>query len=135
MAAPDGHDTSISPEGQPDGLPLVGAVVLLTATVTFALSPLLPVIGLQLEMSAGSLGMITAALAAGRLITDLPAGNEQIAVVDRMRIQRRAVRRARAATDVGQPATSRWRSREGVESSSPCSRATTTPASSATAWT
>lgn len=52
----------------------VGAAVLVLSTAAFFRVPLLPEIGRDLSMSATQLGVITSMYAAGRLLTDLPAG-------------------------------------------------------------
>ena len=52
----------------------VGVAVLLLSTTAFFRVPLLPEIGRDLSMSATQLGIITSVFAAGRLLTDLPAG-------------------------------------------------------------
>jgi predicted MFS family arabinose efflux permease len=55
-------------------LTLVGATVLLLSTTAFFRVPLLPEIGRDLTMSVRQLGLVTSMFAAGRLLTDLPAG-------------------------------------------------------------
>lgn len=52
----------------------VGAAVLVLSTAGFFRVPLLPEIGRDLSMSTAQLGIITSMYAAGRLLTDLPAG-------------------------------------------------------------
>jgi predicted MFS family arabinose efflux permease len=52
----------------------VGVAVLVLSTAAFFRVPLLPEIGRDLSMSATQLGIITSMFAAGRLLTDLPAG-------------------------------------------------------------
>lgn len=52
----------------------VGAAVLVLSTTAFFRVPLLPDIGRDLAMTAAELGVITSMFAAGRLLTDLPAG-------------------------------------------------------------
>jgi predicted MFS family arabinose efflux permease len=52
----------------------VGVAVLVLSTAAFFRVPLLPEIGRDLSMSATQLGIITSMYAAGRLLTDLPAG-------------------------------------------------------------
>src|SRR5919197_271811 len=53
---------------------LVGGVVFAVAVASFTRVPLLPDIGATLSLSAGDLGLLTAAFGLGRLLTDLPAG-------------------------------------------------------------
>ncbi len=53
---------------------LVGGVVFAVAVASFTRVPLLPDIGAALSLSAGDLGLLTAAFGLGRLLTDLPAG-------------------------------------------------------------
>jgi MFS family permease len=48
--------------------------VFAVAVASFARVPLLPDIGADLSLSAGDLGLLTAAFGLGRLLTDLPAG-------------------------------------------------------------
>lgn len=62
-------------------LALVGTAVLVLSTTAFFRVPLLPEIGRELTMSAGQLGLVTSMFAAGRLLTDLPAGR----VLERIR--------------------------------------------------
>lgn len=52
----------------------VGAAVLVLSTTAFFRVPLLPDIGRDLAMTTAQLGVITSMFAAGRLLTDLPAG-------------------------------------------------------------
>src|SRR3954451_21453489 len=53
---------------------LVGGVVFAGGVASFTRVPLLPSIGPSLSLSAGDLGLLTAAFGLGRLLTDLPAG-------------------------------------------------------------
>lgn len=55
-------------------LTAVGLAVLVLSTAAFFRVPLLPDIGRDLSMTATRLGIITSMFAAGRLLTDLPAG-------------------------------------------------------------
>jgi predicted MFS family arabinose efflux permease len=52
----------------------VGIAVLVLSTAAFFRVPLLPEIGRDLAMAATQLGIVTSMFAAGRLLTDLPAG-------------------------------------------------------------
>src|SRR4051795_3343786 len=53
---------------------LAATVVFAVAVASFTRVPLLPDIGADLSLSAGDLGLLTAAFGLGRLLTDLPAG-------------------------------------------------------------
>ena len=68
-------DQPRSPTASPSPLLAgVGVAVLVLSTTAFFRVPLLPEIGRELSMSATQLGIITSMFAAGRLLTDLPAG-------------------------------------------------------------
>lgn len=68
------EDTETTSGSRYRGLALVGTAVLVLSTTAFFRVPLLPEIGRDLTMSAGQLGLVTSMFAAGRLLTDLPAG-------------------------------------------------------------
>lgn len=53
---------------------VVGGLMLTVSVGAFFRVPLLPMMGAELSMSAGQLGMLTTAFAVGRLLTDIPAG-------------------------------------------------------------
>jgi MFS family permease len=53
---------------------VVGGLMLTVSVGAFFRVPLLPMMGDELSMSAGQLGMLTTAFAVGRLLTDIPAG-------------------------------------------------------------
>jgi MFS family permease len=53
---------------------VVAVLIFAVAVAAFARVPLLPDIGDDLSLSAGEIGLLTAAFGVGRLVTDLPAG-------------------------------------------------------------
>jgi predicted MFS family arabinose efflux permease len=71
---PPTPSTAVDSNGERLSRALVGAIVFAVAVASFTRVPLLPDIGADLSLSAGDLGLLTAAFGLGRLLTDLPAG-------------------------------------------------------------
>lgn len=68
---PDPQPLSALPRRQ---MLLVGLGVFAVSSMSHFRTPLLPEMGAELLMSTGQLGLVTTVFAAGRLVTDLPAG-------------------------------------------------------------